>query len=74
MNQTQLENMIDEAYKLHADHKEDEILRDNFNGLQMMYHEMYEMWYIPARKVELDLWANSRDLTTGYQEDAYSHE
>jgi len=73
MNKTQLENMIDDAYKLHEEHKEDTLLRDNFNACQMLYHDLFDMWYIPARKVELDLWENALDMPV-YHTDCYNHE
>ena len=54
MNKIDLENMIDEAYKLHEDHKDDQILTDNFNACQMLYHDLFDVWYIPARKAVVE--------------------
>jgi len=75
MNRTDLENMLDESYKAIEEKVEPlEQHKANFNMAQTMYHDLFDTWYVPARKVHLDLWENSKSLESAYNEDAYNHE
>lgn len=75
MNRIDLENHIDDAYKVYAEHQT-ELLRDSFNSLQMMYKEMFKVWYCPAQAVIVEqqsLWDMAEPLPDIYCE-AYNHE
>lgn len=47
---------IDAAYIKYIFHTDDSILRDSFNAMQMMYHELFKHWYDPmALKVSVPI-------------------
>ena len=48
-----LETHIDDALRVYQLHPEDDLLRDSFNSLQMLYHASFGCWYRPAVPVEI---------------------
>lgn len=45
MEKSTLELEIINSYLLHKQHPTDDILRDNFNALQMLYKAQYDTYY-----------------------------
>ncbi|MFO7887142.1 MAG: hypothetical protein R6U59_02405 [Eubacteriales bacterium] len=73
MKKARLEALMDEAYKEVQDNPDCENRKANFNYAQSKYMELYGHSYNPARRVELDLWANGVDMPV-YDDVGYNHE